>query len=140
MNICPNNNKIFDNFLFNSGLIDKNLNDVEKAYQRRRVYYTICITLRLFLAGLLLQLKDKKWLPYITAVISLYAVISLLFFRKQDNQWWSNNFQLWIGILMLISSILLIFNKNIIPTYTLSLIFFISIFGGVFQSLLIQSC
>lgn len=140
MNTCPNNNKIFDNFLFNSGLIDNTLNDTEKAYQRRRVYYTICITLRLFLAGLLLQLKDKKWLPYITAIISLYAVISLGFFRKQDNQWWSNNFQLLIAILMFIASILLIFNVNIIPTYSLSLIFFISIFGGIFQSLLIQSC
>ena len=140
MNTCPNNNKIFDNFLFNSGLIDNTLNDTEKAYQRRRVYYTICITLRLFLAGLLLQLKDKKWLPYITAIISLYALISLGFFRKQDNQWWSNNFQLLIAILMFIASILLIFNVNIIPTYSLSLIFFISIFGGIFQSLLIQSC
>ena len=66
---CPNSNKVFDNFLFKSGLIDANLSPTEKAFQRRRVYYTICVVLRLLIAGLLLQFKDKQWLPYVTAII-----------------------------------------------------------------------
>ena len=136
---CPNNNKVFDNFLFKSGLINENLDDKQKAYERRRVYYTICITIRLAIAGLLLQLKDKVWIPYVVALFSLYSFISLAFIRKQDNQWWSNKFQLIISILLLLASLLLIFKVSI-PTYSLSLIFLISIFGGYFQSLLIPSC
>jgi uncharacterized membrane protein HdeD (DUF308 family) len=137
---CPNNNKIFDDFLFNSGLIDKNLDDISKAYQRRRVYYTICVLLRLALVGLILQLKDKAWLPYVIGVFALYSWINLLFFRKEDNQWWSNKFQAIISILLFLSSILIIFKTNLVPTYILSLLMFVSVGGGVFQSLLIPSC
>jgi hypothetical protein len=137
---CPNNNIIFDNFLFNSGLINKNLDNDSKAYQRRRVYYTICVLLRLALAGLVLQLKDKSWIPYVTGIFSLYSSINLLFFRKEDNQWWSNKFQAIIAILLFICSVLIILKTNLVPTYSLSLIMFISVSGGVFQSLLISSC
>lgn len=136
---CPNSNKIFDNFLFKSGLIDNNLSDTDKAFQRRRVYYTICIFIRLAIAGLVLQLKDKEFLPYILALISIYPIISLGFYRKQDNQWWSNTFQLIIAIALFVSSLLIIFKVGI-PTYIPALILFISVFGGVFQSLLIPSC
>lgn len=136
---CPNGNQIFDSFLYKSGLIDNNLSDSDKAFQRRRIYYTICIFIRLALAGLVLQLKDKEFLPYILALISIYPIISLGFFRKQDNQWWSNTFQLLIAIALFLSSLLLIFKVGI-PTYVPALILFISVFGGVFQSLLVPSC
>ncbi len=136
---CPNSNKIFDNFLYKSGLIDNNLSDTDKAFQRRRVYYTICIFIRLAIAGLVLQLKDKEFLPYILVIISIFPIINLGFYRKQDNQWWSNTFQLLIAIALLISSLLIIFKVGI-PTYIPALILFISVFGGVFQSLLIPSC
>ena len=137
--ICPNNNKIFDKMLFESGLIDDNLSDVDKAYQRRRVYYTICIMIRLTIAGLVLQLKDKEFMPYVICIISIYTIISLGFYRTEDNQWWSNKFQLAISIALFISCLLIIL-KTQIPTYIPSLILFISVFGGVFQSLLIPSC
>ena len=136
---CPNSNKIFDGFLFDSGLIDKNLSATDKAFQRRRVYYTICISLRLLIAGLMLQLKDKFWLPYIVALGSLIAVINLYFFRKEDNQWWSNNFSLIMNLILFIASILIIF-KTGLPTVVIPLIFMLTIFGGLFQSLLIPSC
>ena len=139
MTTCPNNNKIFDNFLFKSGLINENLSDDDKAYQRRRVYYTICIFIRLAIAGLLLQLKDNEYLPYVIAFIYFFSIIYIRCYRKEENQWWSNKFQLGISIALFISSLLIIF-KTGLPTYFFSLIFFISIFGGVFQSLLIPSC
>ena len=139
MTTCPNNNKIFDNFLFKSGLINEKLSDADKAYQRRRVYYTICVLIRLAIAGLLLQLKDHKYIPYIVAVIYFFSIINMSFYRKEDNQWWSNKFQLVMSISMFISSLLIIL-KTGLPTYFLSLIFFLSVFGGVFQSLLIPSC
>jgi hypothetical protein len=136
---CPNSNKIFDGFLFDSGLIDKNLSPTDKAFQRRRVYYTICIALRVLIAGLMLQLKDKIWLPYIVALGSLIAVINLQFFRKEDNQWWSNNFSLIMNLLLLIVCVLIIF-KTGVPTILIPLIFLLTIFGGIFQSLLTPSC
>jgi len=136
---CPNNNKVFDGALFKSGLIDDSLSDADKAYQRRRVYYTICIFIRLAIAGLVLQLKDKEFMPYVLAVISIYPIISLGFYRTEDNQWWSDKFQLAVSIALFVASVLLIFKVNI-PTYIPALILFISVFGGVFQSLLIPSC
>ena len=137
--VCPNSNKIFDNFLYGSGLIDKNLSSTQKAYERRRIYYTICVTFRLFIAGLLLQLRDKVWLPYVVAIFSLIAIINLAFFRKQDDQWWNNNFSLAMNILLFIASILIIC-KTGLTTYSLSFIFFFSILGGVFKSLTVPSC
>ena len=138
MSKCPNNNKVFDKFL--SVFIDPNLSAKDSAVQRRRVYYTVCVLLRLALAGLLLQLKDKSWLPYVVGLFALYSSISLAFFRKQDNQWWSNTFQLTMSVLLVVASLLLIFKAKWLPTWILALLFFISIFGGVFQSLLVPSC
>jgi CDP-diglyceride synthetase len=138
MTICPNSNKKFDSFL--SKIIDPKLSASENAYQRRRVYYTVCILIRLAIAGLLLQLKDKKWVPYVVAIISLYATINVGIYSKEDNQWWSNKFQVAISSLMFIFSVLIILKVKQIPTWSLALLMFISVFGGVFQSLLKPSC
>ena len=135
MTFCPNNNIIFDNFF--SHLIDKNL---DEAYQRRRIYYTICVLLRFALAGLVLQLKDTIWLHYVISIISLYSAINLIFFRQEDNQWWSNKYQAVISLLLFISSLLIILKVNFVPTYILSLLLFVSVLGGLFQSLLFPSC
>ena len=135
MTFCPNNNIIFDNFF--SHLIDKNL---DEAYQRRRIYYTICVLLRFALAGLVLQLKDTIWLHYVISIISLYSAINLIFFRHEDNQWWSNKYQAVISLLLFISSLLIILKVNFVPTYILSLLLFVSVLGGLFQSLLFPSC
>jgi len=137
---CPNSNKIFDSLFYETGLIDKNLTPELKAYERRRVYYTICIVLRLLIAGLLLQFRDKKWIQYLVAIISLLAVINLFFFRTEDNQWWSNNFSIFINLSLFIFSILIIFEIKQIPTWILAFIMYFSILGGLFQSLLIPSC
>lgn len=144
---CPNGKVSFTNFLYKSGLIDETLSDNEKAYQRRRIYYTICIFVRLAIAGLMLQYKDKVWLPYLTLIFSIFSIVNLtLYTENETKQWWSNTFQLIISISMLIISILIImtqFNiidKDIVPTYLLALLMFISVFGGVFQSLLKPSC
>ena len=134
---CPNSNKQFDNFL--SFFINKNVSSSQKAYERRRLYYTVCIIFRLFIAGLLLQLRDKPWLPYIVAFITGYSIINLIFFRTQDNQWWSNNFSLTMSIIMFITSILLIFKVNI-TTYSLPFLFLSTIMGGFFNSLTQKSC
>ena len=137
--VCPNSNKIFDNFLFKSGLIDEKLSDIDKAYERRRVYYTICVLFRLLIASLVLQLKDKTYVHFLIFIISFIAFINLGFYRKENSQWWSNYFQCIISFLLMILSLLILLKVKI-PTLILPLLLYISVFGGVFQSLYKPSC
>jgi hypothetical protein len=134
-----NGNHKFNNLLFDSNLINKDLPDFAKAFQRRRLYLTFCIMLRLAMAGIVLQLKDKHWLPYVIGVICLYPIVNLGFFSKPGEQWWSNTFQLVVSIALFLACLLLIFSVNI-PTFVLPLILYISVIGGVFQAMLIPSC
>ena len=135
-NDCPNGDKLFDGLFYETGLItnDESL----RSFERRRVYYLVCIMFRLFLAGLLLQLKDKEYTPYIVMFVSTLTILNLSF-RKNNKQWWSIYFQMFIAILLFIVSSLIISGTNI-PTSFLSGIYYISIFGGIYQSLLIPSC
>ena len=55
---CPNSNKNVIETFHKLGLLDTNLSPEDEASQRRRLYYTVCITFRLFLAGLLFQLRN----------------------------------------------------------------------------------
>lgn len=136
--VCPNYNKnMIENF-HKLGLIDRNLSPEEEAIQRRRLYYTVCITFRLFLAGLLFQLKDKKWIQILVAVLSGFAIINYLFLKK-DNEWWNIYFSLFIYISLFISSILIILGFKI-TTYSLPFLFFFSIFSGIFKSMTRPSC
>lgn len=136
--VCPNYNKnMIENF-HKLGLIDRNLSPEEEAIQRRRLYYTVCITFRLFLAGLLFQLKDKKWIQILVAVLSGFAIINYLFLKK-DNEWWNIYFSLFIYISLFISSILILLGFKI-TTYSLPFLFFFSIFSGIFKSMTRPSC
>jgi len=136
--VCPNYNKnMIENF-HKLGLIDRNLSPEEEAIQRRRLYYTVCITFRLFLAGLLFQLKDKKWIQILVAVLSSFAIINYLFLKK-DNEWWNIYFSLFIYISLFISSILILLGFKI-TTYSLPFLFFFSIFSGIFKSMTRPSC
>lgn len=136
--VCPNYNKnMIENF-HKLGLIDRNLSPEEEAIQRRRLYYTVCITFRLFLAGLLFQLKDKKWIQILVAVLSGLAIINYLFLKK-DNEWWNIYFSLFIYISLFISSILILLGFKI-TTYSLPFLFFFSIFSGIFKSMTRPSC
>lgn len=134
---CPNGDDLFNGLFYDTGLItdDESL----RPFERRRVYYLVCIMLRLFLAGLLLQLKDKKYTPHIVMIISALTIINLST-RVNNSQWWSIDFQMFIAQLLFVASSLIVCGCNNIPTSSLAVIFYFSIFGGIFQSLLIPSC
>jgi phosphate starvation-inducible membrane PsiE len=78
-------------------------------------------------------------MPYLVFIASLIATLNILLYRKQDNQWWSNNFSTAMSILLMLASAALILKYNI-PKYSIPLIFFISIAGGFIQSLQITFC
>jgi|688.fasta_scaffold328429_3 hypothetical protein len=136
---CPNSNIIFDNFLYKTNLIDPNLNPEQKALRRKHLYYYTCIPTRLVILLLLFIFKDTIWMPYLVFIASLIATLNILLYRKQDNQWWSNNFSTAMSILLMLASAALILKYNI-PKYSIPLIFFISIAGGFIQSLQITFC
>lgn len=133
---CPNNDPRFDQFLFGSGLIDQNAPDV--AYQRRRVYYTICVLFRLFLAGLVYQLKDHEYIPFVVGFAAVVSMINLYPKINNTRQWWSIKFQFAIAIILAVSSILVYYKK--IRSDVLPITLYLSVIGGVIVSLFVKSC
>jgi hypothetical protein len=133
---CPNSDPSFDKMLFNSGLIDPNASDIP--YQRRRMYYTICILFRLFLAGLVYQLKDKSYIPFIVGIFSILAILNL--YPKLDNtrQWWSVKYQFAISVILLVSSVLVYY--KLIRSDIIPLALYASVIGGILISLTVKSC
>ena len=133
---CPNSDPNFDSFLFNSGLIDPTQPDIP--YQRRRIYYTICIMFRLFLAGLVYQLKDKHYVHMLLGVSAILSIINLYPKLNNTRQWWSVKYQFFIAVVLLISSILVHLGK--IRSDILPLILYASVIGGIIISFSVKSC
>ena len=137
--VCPNSNKDVIELFHKIGLLDTNLSSEEQAFQRRRLYYTVCITFRLFLAGLLFQLRNKKWIQILVAILSGLTILNYLFLKKKGDEWWNIYFSLAIYVLLFVTSILILLGVKI-TTYALPFIFFFSIFAGLFKSMTILSC
>lgn len=137
--VCPNSNKnIIDSF-HKIGLLDLNLSSEDEAIQRRRLYYTVCITFRLFLGGLLFHFRNKKWAQILVLILTGLSIINLIFFRKRGNEWWNIYLSLIIYIILFITTLLIILGVKI-TTYAIPFIFYLSIFLGLFNSLTVPSC
>ena len=137
--VCPNSNKNVIDAFHKIGLLDKDLSPEDEASQRRRLYYTVCITFRLFLAGLLFQLRNKKSVQILVAILSGLAILNYIFFKRKGDEWWNIYFSLAIYIGLFITSILILLGVKI-TTYALPFIFFFSIFSGIFKSMTRPSC
>ena len=142
---CPNSDPNFDKILSKLGM-----NTTSKNYPetRKKIYYFICIVVRLILYSLVIFYKDKVWLHYSLFFISLFAIYNLytsISNNKSNNQWWSKKFQLIISILLAISSLIIIIQNKLNTTFKLNtvilpLLLFISLFGGILQSLFVKFC
>jgi membrane-associated HD superfamily phosphohydrolase len=137
--VCPNSNKNVIDAFHKIGLLDKDLSPEDEASQRRRLYYTVCITFRLFLAGLLFQLRNKKSVQILVAILSGLAILNYIFFKRKGDEWWNIYFSLAIYVALFITSILILLGVKI-TTYALPFIFFFSIFSGIFKSMTRPSC
>jgi hypothetical protein len=129
-NNCPNIDK--DTL---SGL--KNIGVKMNIENRKILFYTLCIVLRLFVAGLVYQLKDKHWLPYIITSFSL-LIIYRLHDKIDGNFWWSRKFHMFICFSLIFVSVLKI-NGYIGGEY-LSYLLYIDVGFGFLHSLTIKRC
>jgi len=135
MSECPNSDPGFDKIM--SIWFDITSNDYPS--NRKKVYYGVCIWVRLILFSLVFYYREYKYMPYILGVFSIFSII-----HYKDNiktagrQWWSKRFDLTIAILLLISSVLVIRGK-IDPVF-MPVILYTSLLGGVIQSFLIKFC
>jgi len=142
MTKCPNSDPNFDKIL--SRWFDTSSKEYPEV--RKKIYYLICITLRLFLYSLIFIYKDNPIIPYIIAILSCFAIYNLYpsftfsTESKPQQQWWSKRFQFIISVLLFITSILLILKVKSIPSVTIPILLYISLFGGIFQSMFITFC
>jgi O-antigen/teichoic acid export membrane protein len=122
----------FDKLLLLLGLISPNSMESDKKF----LFYYVCIVVRFIIYSLTLIFYDYKYLPYIILFASLLSAINLSSSLLQafNDQWWSKKFQLAVAILLMIISVLLIFNV-ITNTYIIPIILYISLFVGILQSL-----
>lgn len=104
---------------------------------RKILFYTLCVVLRLFIAGLVYQLKDKHWLPYIIILFSL-LIIYRLHDKINGNFWWSRKFHMFICFLLIVVSVLKI-NGYVDGKY-LSYLLYIDVGFGFLHSLTIKRC
>lgn len=126
---CPNYDPNFNKIL--------NVFSLDSPNSRKNLFYNVCIFVRFIIILVVLLNYKKWWLPYIILIISLFTIYNL-YSNLNGNQWWSKKFQLVISILLLIISIIAIFNTNI--SILIPILLLISLFGGVYQSLFIDFC
>lgn len=132
---CPNSDPSFDKML--SSFV--NIHSSNYPIVRKRIYYFICVVVRVILYSLVAYYKDAKYTPYIVGIFSILSVLQLSK-KTQNKQWWSKKFQLIMSILITLVCILLIFKVEGIKTAFLPLLLFISLFGGIAQSLFVTFC
>ena len=118
---------------FNKVLDKINMNTPK---QRKMLFYFVCIWVRFALYSLVFYFKDNIYMPYILLLISLFSIVNLSKTLNQTQQWWSKKFQFIISVLLFISCLLVIFYK--INPVVMPLILYISLIGGITQSLFIE--
>ena len=137
--VCPNSDPNFDKILYKFTSIHSSNYPIF----RKKVYYFICIVIRLILYSLITYYKNKAFIPPLILLFSTFTSYHLyndIYIIKNNKQWWSKSFQFIISILLMIVSILLLFKVKNISTNIIPLLLFISLFGGIIQSLFIDFC
>jgi uncharacterized membrane protein len=97
---CPIHNPLIGNDIdFDSALATMGIEPEQKVL----VFLSVCIVLRLLIAGLANTYHKKKFVPYLTVVISLFAIFNLSN-KINGTQWWSTKFHLVTSVLLLLTS------------------------------------
>lgn len=134
-----------DNGLFKAHLLDENSPTLNK--DREKLFYLICIPLRIFLACIILYLsfikndKIKHNLTLFFALISFYSFIHLLlkpFLNNECKQWWFNGLEIFLSFAAFAICLFCYFKKRNDGLLYVSIIFFISIIAGLIQSFIIK--
>ena len=129
--VCPNYELNTNNFLESLGINPT-------PHNRSMIFYTICIMVRLLIAGIVLQLKNKYWIPYVVFIISLITSYRL-FNNLRGDWWWSRSFHLIVSMLLLVISFLLII-KKLNKSELIAYLLYFDVIGGLIQSLGVTRC
>ena len=138
---CKTNiNGDYDNILFKLNLLDKNSPTLTS--DRKNLYLHGCIPTRLtiaIIAGILFFLikneKIHKYLSIFYMFIGLFAFFHLITKSQKDKkcQWWSNNFQTIIALLIFIFALIFYFKNPKFSSLSTMILIIIGVFGGVSQ-------
>ncbi len=135
MSECPNSDPNFDKVManwFDTSSKDYPLN-------RKKVYYEICIWVRLILYTLVFYYRDYKYMPYIITIFSIFTIMNLKdSVINPGKQWWSKRFDLAIAVSLLVCSVMVILGK--LNTIYMPILLYVSLIGGVLQSFSIEFC
>ena len=141
---CPYNiNNGENNILFKLGLLD--INSKTLGSDRSNIFYKICIPLRLAIGIGIISLywinnaKIQSILCIVLGLFSLISVIHLAMKSKNSKkcQWWSNNLEIFFGLLSLIACIYCFIEKQSCVLYV-GTIFLLSMICGLIQSFIIK--
>lgn len=138
---CKTNiNGDYDNILLKMNLLKKDSSTL--TYDRKKLYLYGCIPTRLTLAiiaGILFFFikneKIHKYLSIFYIIIGLFAFFHLITKPQKDKtcQWWSNNFQTIIALLIFIFALFFYFKNPKFSSLSTMLLIIISVIGGFSQ-------
>lgn len=137
--ICETNiNNNFNNFLFNSGILNKDSKTLQN--DRKNTFQFICLPVRLALALFLLYLSDLSQINiYVQNIFSIIIIAFSIYHLQTKSkksikcQWWNNTLE--INLLYLVLFFIIIgFVCEFKTLKIVSLYMIFSIFIGLFQS------
>lgn len=136
---CPNYDPVFQETL-------RNLLQTEPTPSlRRQIYYTVCIFLRFAIAGYIFSLgianSPSKTPMYILSALGLISMYILTTGLKRDShpEWWSKKFQLVNAVLVSGLALYSLFSNHFLYK-EIGMVLFVSVVGGVLQSMFHTSC
>jgi hypothetical protein len=146
MEKCPINiNNGFENILFKLKLLNKNSLTLNQ--DRERLFYYVCIPIRILIALVFLSLyfknnfETQKKLSLVTIFITLFTfahLVSKEFSNSDCTQWWSNKFEIFLSFIAFVLSLYCYFYNKNYCMLSLFILMCISIIAGIIQSLLLK--
>lgn len=116
---CPNSDPEFNKII-----------GTNKTPEERSNLFIICVIVRALLYTGVYVYRDAPWMPYVVGILA--AISALQLSRPTKNkQWWSKKFQFVMAILVLFSAIAVKFAN--FDSRSMSVLLFISLFGGIYQ-------
>ncbi len=98
------------------------------ADQKHRVFLTICIILRLLIAGVAYQYYDKRIFLWIALVASALGFL-IIYPNVSNNQWWSRKFHLVVVIAIFISAVYQIYMEQV--NKSIPILLYTDVFVGI---------
>ena len=137
--VCPNSDPNFDKLL---GIY---FNTTSPKYPniRMALYYFVCIWVRYALYAMVYFNRDHFMIPIIVSIaasVSIYNLTTTLINDPSNyyRTWWSKTFQL-VNALLLIPVCYMVYDKKLNSIY-IPFILFISLAGGIIQSVFTKFC